>query len=107
MWLHPLGGPREEEHTASLGRLPEEKGLLGSGLPRAPSLIVRGGWGAGSTGYCWVSAVASPAARQPMSAAAPRTNQHLIASINHPAIGPKSGKHFWGVQTPDFTEVSV
>lgn len=55
-----------------------------------------------------VSTVASPVLTTvPVSAAAPRTNQHLIASINHPAISSQSGKHFWGVQTPNFTEVSV
>lgn len=84
----------------------------GSWAPaHVPSLTVPGGRGAG--GGCWINGLllgehgCRPAAPAPVSAAAPRTNQHLIAGINHPAIGPKSGKHLWGVQTPDFTQVSV
>lgn len=84
------------------GPPPRGEGAPGSGqgMPSDCPGPVRGGCGTGSTGSCWVSAVTC------LCAAAPRTEQRLIASTHHPALVPKSGKHFWGVQTPDFTEVS-
>lgn len=88
-------------------------GPLPSGLlARAPFVPVRVGGGQEDR---WINGLLFRPARLPVQHTQrplclprlPEPSQHLIASINHPAISPESGKHFWGVQTPDFTDVSV
>lgn len=70
-----------------LGSAPEESRAQGS-LAQAPFVPVQGGRVAGSVVDKWAIVLGSTVASltcttAPVSTAAPRTHQHLIAGINH------------------------